>query len=89
MARPTITFAKLHELLLDLGFAEAVVPKSFVGFRHDASDAEFFFPIYKPNQVVAPRHLLAVRVMLDARGLMEGEDFDSFVASGSLKHHAS
>lgn len=89
MPRCAITFAQLQELLLDLGFAETVVPKSFAGFRHDASGAEIFLPIYKPTQIVAPRYLVAVRIMLDGKGLMDGDDFDEFTAAGSRTHRAS
>jgi hypothetical protein len=89
MTKPAITFALLRQLLSDLDFTEVVVPKSHIGFHHAASGAEIFLPVYKPNQLVAPRHLLLARVMLDGKGLMDGDEFDRIVASNSLKHSAS
>jgi hypothetical protein len=79
----------LRQLLLDMGFSEIVVPKSHIGFRHADSGAEIMLPLYRVNQNVAPRHLLLVRVTLDAKGLMEGDEFDDFVASRSAKQSAS
>jgi hypothetical protein len=89
MARTRITFSKLRQLLLDMNFTEIVVPKSHIGFRHDASGTEIILPIYRPNQVVAPHHLATVRIMLDAKGLLDGVKFDQRAASASVEHSAS
>ena len=89
MMKPSVTFAELRQLLLDMGFREVVVPKSHIGFHHDSSGAELFLPVYRSGQIVAPRYLLMVRIMLDAKGLMEADEFDRFVASSTLKHTAS
>jgi predicted RNA binding protein YcfA (HicA-like mRNA interferase family) len=84
-----ITFAQLRQLLLDLGFTETVTPKSHVFFVHEPSGAEVALPIYRSNRVVLPHHLITVRIMLDAKGLMDAGDFDEFVASASAKQSAS
>ena len=89
MSKPSIPFADLRRLLLDLAFAEVVVPKSHVGFLHSNSETELFLPIYRPNQRVAPRHLAVVRTMLDGKGLLDGEDFDRFLADVAAKHSVS
>jgi predicted RNA binding protein YcfA (HicA-like mRNA interferase family) len=89
MSKPRITFAQLRHLLLDMGFTETVTPKSHVFFAHQQSGAETALPIYRSNQVVMPHHLLTVRIMLDRKGLMDGDAFDDFVASASVKQSAS
>jgi hypothetical protein len=89
MSKPGITFDRLRQLFLDLDFTETVVPKSHIGFRHARSDTEIILPIYKSNQIVAPHHLLTVRVMLEGKGLMDGEQFDRLAESASARQPAS
>jgi predicted RNA binding protein YcfA (HicA-like mRNA interferase family) len=89
MVRPKIPFALLRQLLLNLGFREVVVPASHIGFRHAETGAEIVLPTYRGNQHVAPRHLLLVRLTLDAKGLMDGDEFDAFVASRSVQQSVS
>jgi hypothetical protein len=76
-------------MLLGMGFTETVVPKSHVFFAHPQPGAEVALPIYRPNRFVLPHHLIAVRITLDATGLMDRADFDDFVASTSMKRSAS
>ena len=89
MSKPRITFAQLRQLLLDLGFSEKITPKANVFFAHQPSGAETALPIYRSYQMVMPHHLATVRVMLDGKGLMDGNAFDDFVASVSEKQSAS
>jgi hypothetical protein len=89
MSRPAISFTNLRRLFTELGFTEVVVPKSHVAFLHPGSGTEIFLPLYKPDQRVAPRHLVPVRAMLDAKGLLDGEEFDRVVAGAGLEHPAS
>lgn len=89
IVKPRLKFAKLRQLLLGLGFTKVVIPKSFVTFQHQASVADIFLPIYRSNQLVAPRHLAVVRMMLDAKGLMDRDEFDQFVTSETLKRRIS
>ena len=72
-----------------MGFTETVTPKSHVFFAHEPSGAEVALPIYRANRIVLPHHLMTVRVMLDAKGLMDADAFDDFVASASAKQSAS
>jgi hypothetical protein len=54
------------------------------GFLHADSETEIYLPFHRPNQRVAPRHLAVVRTMLDAQGLLDGDEFDRLlVAVGS------
>ena len=83
MRNPRINFGQLRKLLLSLGFAETITPKKHTLFAHESSGAEFAMPIYRSNQIVLPHHLIAVRMMLDATGVMESDKFDEAVASAS------
>ena len=89
VAKTAVPFVMLRQMMLDLGFNEVVVPKSHLGFYHADSGAEILLPIYRANQTVAPRHLLLVRVTLDGKGLMEGNQFDQSIASSMVRHDAS
>jgi hypothetical protein len=89
MPNSKLAFTQLRQLLLDLGFTETVTPKSHVFFAHAPSGAEIALPIYRSNRIVLPHHLHTVRVMLNAKGLMDGSAFDDFVASASEKQSAS
>lgn len=81
MSNPRIAFGQLRQLLLDMGFTETVTPKSHVFFAHQPSGAEVALPIYRSNRIVLPHHLVAIRIMLDAKGLMEADEFDDAMAS--------
>jgi len=89
MRSPRITFGQLRQLLLGMGFTASVTPKSHVFFAHQASGAEVALPLYRSNRIVLPHHLVSVRIMLDAKGLMDSNDFDDFVASALVKQSAS
>jgi hypothetical protein len=88
MSEPRIRFSKLRHLLLALEFTETVVPESHVGFRHESSDTTIMLPTYKGNEVVAPRHLVPIRTLLDGKGLLEGAAFDRMLAC-SMEQSAS
>lgn len=88
MNPPRITFGQLRQLLLDIGFAETVTPRSHVFYAHQPSGAEIALPIYRSNRIVLPHHLVTVRVMLDAKGLMDRDEFDRIVAAASTKRSA-
>jgi hypothetical protein len=85
MSNPRVSFAQLRRWLLDLGFEERLRPEGPVSFRHAASDTVLLLPRYAPEETVAPHHLAGVRVMLDGKGLLEGNDFDKWVAEATAK----
>jgi hypothetical protein len=85
MRRPEIPFAVLRQFLLDLGFKMKVVPKSHVLFHHTDTEGIIRLPLYQGNKYVAPRHLLLVRLTLDAKGLVENDAFEDFVNSHSAR----
>lgn len=71
-----ITFAELRRLLLEMGFFEYLDAEQIV-FRHEPSDTLFVFRRYRPQDPVASYNLMDVSHMLDARGLMSTETFES------------
>jgi hypothetical protein len=80
---PKVKFSQLRKLLLGLGFAETITPRKYTFFAHAPSGAEFAMPIYRANRIVLPHHLGAVRMMLDATGVMDSDEFDEAMASAS------
>jgi hypothetical protein len=89
MSKPRFKFSNLRQMLLDLGFKEASVTKPFIGFQHDDSNLVIVLPSYRRNSLVAPRHLVYVRMMLNGKGLMDAEDFDRLVADVPVQHSTS
>jgi hypothetical protein len=101
MLKPRFRFSSLRRLLLDLGFKEhrfrsdlqfkdGPFKRTFIEFKHDESDTQIVLPgYYRSNSWVYPHHLVAVRVMLDAKGLMEADDFEFLVAKATVEASAS
>lgn len=89
MSESGVKFSRLRELLAALGFSEVAVSDFHVGFKHAASDTLIVLPDYKPAACVAPHHLVQVRVMLDAKALLDGEEFDRRLVGISSRHPAS
>jgi len=83
------TFSRLRQLLSDLGFKEVPVAKPYIGFQHEDSDTSLVFPSYRSNAPVAAHHLAQVRIMLDAKGLLDAEEFDRRLDGVPAKHSAS
>jgi len=76
----------------DLDYSDLTVLdpfKSHIFFAHEQSGAETALPVYRSDQAVMPHHLATVRIMLDQKGLMDGNAFDDFVASASTAKSAS
>src|SRR2546427_1657916 len=44
-----------------------------------ANDWPIALPLYRSNALVAPHHLAQARIMLDAKRLMDGDEFDRLV----------
>jgi len=89
MSKTRFKFSNLRQMLLDLGFKDVPVTKPFIGFQHDQSDLLIVLPSYRRNSLVAPHHLVYVRMMLDGKGLMDAEQFDRLVADVPVRHSAS
>lgn len=75
IAKSTVTFAELRQLLLDLGFTQSKQGK-FWFFEHLPSTTVFGYRPYRLREKVTLVDLEATRKQLDWRGLMAPEAFD-------------
>jgi hypothetical protein len=89
MPKPRFKFSSLRHMLLDLRFEKVPVIKPSIGFQHDGADLLIVLPPYRSNALVAPHHLVYVRMMLDGKGLMDAEEFDRLVADVPVRHSSS
>jgi hypothetical protein len=89
MSKPRFKFSSLRSLLSDLGFNEVPVKKPYIGFEHGESDTWIILPPYRSNALVAAHHLAQVRIMLDAKGIKDADEFDRIVANSPARHSAS
>ena len=87
-SNPRISYAALRDLLQSLGVREVRLSKDHVAFQHDSTDMLLAIPTFRPNQQVAPRHLVGFRAQLDARGILDSDEFDRRVASAALRQPA-
>ena len=83
LERPGLPFAKLRQLLLDLGFTKRVIDGKYLGFTHAESGCFFAFPLYRPQERVSNTDLVGVRSQLDWRGLLSEEAFDAALRKAS------
>ncbi len=70
-----VTYGRLEEVLLSLGFSPCVVKERNKIFRHEETGALVIYPEFPPDDPVLPRHLLAVRSILQAYGIADPTDF--------------
>jgi hypothetical protein len=78
------TFATIRRILLDLGFQERSVAGPGVLFERPGTDIWFLLRAYREDEVVWPPNVLSIRDLLDARGILSGEQFDELVREHSL-----
>ena len=88
MTETRIPFARLRELLVELGFLELKLPDDLIAFQHERTDTFLAIPTYRSNQTVAPHHIIMFRVQLDANGILDAEEFDRRVEAATLKRPA-
>jgi hypothetical protein len=89
MSEPRIPFSALRQILADSGLREVAVSDSHLGFQHAKSDTLIVLPKYRDTAQVAPHHLAQVRIMLDAKGLLDADEFDRRLADIPARHPAS
>jgi hypothetical protein len=72
-----ITYQALDETLRSLGFTyRGVIDKNKV-YLHEKTGGHVVFVELPPEQEVLPRHLLAVRSVLDAYGIADSLELDA------------
>jgi hypothetical protein len=80
----SITYARFKRLLESLGLrcerspATDDEPAGHVYYEPNGQ-ALMGFPDYRPNQLVRPHHLVAMRHLLDVFGYLDREDFEQFL----------
>jgi len=73
------TFAVLRQILLDLGFTQRTEPGVYVRFDHAESSTWFVFRPLKDEEEVNVPNLVAVRRILDEKGLLPREQFEELL----------
>ena len=72
-----MTYSRLEEMLEALGFTFHGIEEKNKVFSHEGTGALIVFPAFPPDDVVLPRHLLAVRAILDAYGIADPLDLSA------------
>jgi hypothetical protein len=80
----TANFALLRQILLDLGFTLRVSPGEFVRFDHEPSSTWFLFRPYHDEEPVNLPNLVAVRRVLDEKGLLPRDQFEELLRKGPI-----
>lgn len=83
-----LPFARLRDFLEELGFVQSVVPRRHIRFHHEGADWDFFLPIYRTNQIVAPHDLVMFRTQLDARDILDADEFGRRLMADAARHPA-
>ncbi len=74
-----LTYDELEQMLRSLGFSVHLLDEHIRGYQHDASGARLTLPNLPGQEKVLPRHVMAVRTVLDAFGFPEPEEFAGHV----------
>ena len=75
----TITFADLESLLFEVGFKENPTAGNNKLFEHSISDTVLILPMWQATDQVDRVHLVAVRRMLDEKGVIDADAFDELL----------
>jgi hypothetical protein len=70
-----VTYGQLDRALHSLGFSVRAVEPENREYRHGKTGALVFLPVFPDDEPVLPRHLVAVRAVLQAYGLADPLDF--------------
>jgi hypothetical protein len=82
IARSTVTFAELRQLLVDLGFVQSKHGK-FWFFKHTPSGTLLGYRPYRSRERVTLKDLHVTRQDLDWNGLMAPEAFDGLLTKAT------
>jgi hypothetical protein len=72
---PKTTYGRLDEVLRGLNFSFTGVQEKNRVYLHKQTGALIVYPEFPAAKKVLPRHLLAVRAVLDAYGIADPLDF--------------
>jgi hypothetical protein len=82
IARSTVTFAELRQLLVDLGFTVSKSDKGW-NFEHPSSETWFLYRPYRVREKVTVGDLHMTRKQLDLRDVLDEEAFDDRLKKAS------
>jgi len=74
-----VTYRDLERVLATVGFAPLPTSGRHKVFRHEATDTVVLLPLVQADGELDDIHLAAVRRMVDERGVIEGDAFDSLL----------
>jgi hypothetical protein len=85
MTRELRSFTPLYDLLESLGFVRRRA-RSEIEFEHAESGTSFLFPV--DSTAFLPHYVVAVRKILDERGLLSRDEFDRILQNHSPRQSA-
>jgi hypothetical protein len=77
-----MTYGRMEEILGSLGFTLRGVEERNKVFEHETG-ALVIFPVFAPEAPVLPRHLLAVKSVLKAYGIVDPSGFMAYLQQAS------
>jgi predicted RNA binding protein YcfA (HicA-like mRNA interferase family) len=86
---PILTYARLYQLLHELGFEDESVKSSHRVFRHAASNTIVAQAIHAAAEPVNLVDLKSTRRILDEKGLLPAAEFDQFATASPRPSAAS
>jgi hypothetical protein len=78
-----MTYGRMEEVLRALGFSLRGVEENNKVFVHERTGAVVVFPVFPPHDPVLPRHLLAVKSILQAYGIADPAGFTTELQKAS------
>ncbi len=81
MASKHITYGDLEWLLTEVGFRAGSTTGHHRLFEYPTFDSVIVLPGRRPDESVAPAHLVAVRKNLTEKGIIEASTFDAMLAT--------
>ena len=79
MKNDNIRFDCVRKLLVDLGFVETVVSGPYLLYEHSPSGTLLPYRAYQPGDTMSWADLVMTRRLLDERGIMDEEEFESLL----------
>jgi hypothetical protein len=79
MTNNQIPFARLRNILHDLGFVETTIPGPYRFFQHSPSGTVLVYRGYQPVDPVSWHDLITTLRQLDERGILEADDFEAIL----------
>ncbi len=80
MASISVTYRDIECVLAELGFDRLQSTGDHRAFRHEESDTLIVLPGWPADNELDAIHRAVVRRMLDERGVIDGDAFDSLLA---------